>query len=172
VKLCNGCLGEWNCVALEKKLATLMGLLGAAGVAHSLRFWVSSPMSKTLAWLAVAAGLVIAAALCVIAYQGVRAHDVPTLSTPYQTVALVNGQAFFGRIESLDGSYVVLRDVFYIQSRQNPETKDIANVLIKRGGEAHAPDRMIINRQQVLLIEPVGGDSKIAKLIAEQAQAR
>ena len=129
-------------------------------------------MSKIFAWLTALASLVIAAALCVLAYQGMRAHDVPALSTPFQTVALVNGQAFFGRIESLDGGYVVLRDVFYIQSRQNPETKDIANVLIKRGGEAHAPDRMIINRQQVLLMEPVGVDSKIAKLIAEQTQPR
>jgi hypothetical protein len=129
-------------------------------------------MQKLLAPLATAASLVIAAALCVLAYQGMRAHDTPTLSTGYHTVALVNGQAFFGRIESLDGQYTVLRDVFYIQSRQNPDTKDIANVLIKRGGEAHAPDRMIINRQQVLLMEPVGADSQIAKLIAEQTAAR
>jgi hypothetical protein len=45
-------------------------------------------------------------------------------------------------------------------------------VLIKRGGEAHAPDRMLINRQQVLLIEPVKTDSHIAKLIAEQNAAQ
>lgn len=129
-------------------------------------------MQKPLAALATAASVVIATALCVIAYQGMRAQGTPALSTGYHTVALVNGQAFFGHIESLDGNYTVLRDVFYIQSRQNPDTKEIANVLIKRGGEAHAPDRMIINRQQVLLIEPVGADSKIAKLIAEQSQVR
>jgi hypothetical protein len=58
--------------------------------------------------------------------------------------------------------------VFYIQTRQNPETKQVSNVLIKRGGEAHGPDRMIINRQHVILIEPVKEDSNIAKLIAEQ----
>lgn len=32
----------------------------------------------------------------------------------------------------------------------------------------HQPDRMLINRQQVLLIEPVKADSQIAKLIAAQ----
>jgi hypothetical protein len=93
---------------------------------------------------------------------------VPALSTPYHAVALTNGQVFFGRIEALGTDYTVLRDVFYIQSRQNPDTKQVANVLIKRGGEWHAPDRMIINRQQVLLIEPVKEDSQVAKLIVEQ----
>lgn len=129
-------------------------------------------MQKLLAWLATLAALVIATALCVIAYQGIRTRATPELSTPYHAVALTNGQVFFGRIDGLDGNYTVLRDVFYIQSRQNPESKEVTNVLIKRGGEAHAPDRMVINRQQVLLIEPVGADSKIAKLISEQIQAR
>jgi len=129
-------------------------------------------MQRALAWLAALASLVIAAALCVIASQGMRRHAVPELTTPYQAVALTNGQVFFGRIDSLDGNYTVLHDVFYIQSRQNPESKEVANVLIKRGAEAHTPDRMVINRQQVLLIEPVGTDSRIARLIAEQVQAR
>ena len=114
----------------------------------------------------------MAAALCVIAAQSLRSHARPDLSTPYHAVALASGQVFFGRIEGLDGNYTVLRDVFYIQSRQNPDSKEVANVLIKRGGEAHGPDRMLINREQVVLIEPVGPDSKIAKLIAEQTQAR
>jgi small nuclear ribonucleoprotein (snRNP)-like protein len=130
-------------------------------------------MQRALAWLATLTGFVIAAALCVMAWQGMRSHAVPQLTTPYQAVALTNGQVFFGRIDSLDGNYTVLRDVFYIQSRQNPDSKEVANVLIKRGAEAHTPDRMVINRQQVLLIEPVGTDSRIAKLIAEQqVQAR
>lgn len=114
------------------------------------------------------ATLVIAAVLCVIAYQGMHRHTTPELPTPYQAIALMNGQLFFGRLETGENEYMVLRDVFYIQARQNPETKAVASVLIKRGGEAHNPDRMLINRQQVLLIEPVKADSQIAKLIAEQ----
>jgi hypothetical protein len=125
-------------------------------------------MQKPYEWILTFAALVTAAALCVLAYQNTRTHVTPELSTPYQAVALMNGQVFFGRIEGLNNDYAVLRDVFYIQARQNPETKQIANVLVKRGGEAHAPDRMIINRQQVLLIEPVTENSQIAKLIAAQ----
>jgi hypothetical protein len=127
---------------------------------------------KPFAWISALAWIVIAAALCVIAYQGAHRHGVPVLSTPYHAVALTNGQVFFGRIEVLGTDYTVLRDVFYIQSRQNPDTKQVANVLIKRGGEWHGPDRMILNRQHVVLIEPVKEDSQVAKLIAEQNNPR
>ena len=129
-------------------------------------------MQKPLTWILGIAALVIALAAAVVVYQDARRHAAPELSTPYHAVALVGGPVYFGRIEALGTDYTVLRDVFYIQSRQNPETKAVANVLIKRGGEWHAPDRMIINRQQILLIEPVKDDSQVAKLIAEQMKAR
>lgn len=96
---------------------------------------------------------------------------VPLLGAPTVrcAVALNNGQVNFGRIDALGTDYTVLHDVFYIQSRVvNQETKQVANILVKRGGEWHAPDPMIVNRSQILLIEPVKEDSQVAKLIAEQ----
>jgi len=125
-------------------------------------------MQKLVECTTALAMIVIAAALCVLAYQGTHSHKAPEFGTSYQAVALMNGQLFYGRLEEGEDEYLVLHDVFYIQGRQNPETKAVASVLIKRGGEAHNPDRMMINRQQVLLIEPVKADSQIAKLIAEQ----
>lgn len=114
---------------------------------------------------------VIAAALCWIGWQTAQHGKLPDLGnssgTAYQSVALVNGQLYFGRLEA-GGDYLTLRDVFYVQTRQNPDTRAVANVLVKRGTEPHQPDRMLINRRQVLLIEPVGADSQIARLIAEQ----
>lgn len=115
--------------------------------------------------------IAIAVALCAIAYRAVQRDRLPDTGTAYQAVALMNGQLFFGRLDTADGGYLVLRDVFYVQTRQNPDTKAVANVLVKRGGEAHGPDRMVINRQQVLLIEPVKGDSQIGQLIAQQQPA-
>jgi len=112
---------------------------------------------------------IVAAAVSLMAYQGWRANTPPTLTTPYHAVLLMNGQAFFGRVQSLDSEYVVLQDVYYIQSRQNPETKQVANVLVKRGQEWHSPDRMILNKRQMILMEPVTEGSQVAKLIAEQA---
>ena len=62
----------------------------------------------------------------------------------------------------------MLMDVYYIiQSQVNPETKQVTNRLIKRGREAHEPDRMILNAAQVLVSEPVKPDSHIGKLIEE-----
>jgi hypothetical protein len=116
--------------------------------------------------------LVIAAALCLIAWHATQRDRLPPTGTTYQAVALMNGQLFFGRLDSGAagaGNYLVLRDVFYVQTRQNPDTKAVANVLVKRGGEAHGPDRMVINRQQVLLIEPVKAESQIGQLIAQQS---
>jgi hypothetical protein len=110
---------------------------------------------------------VIAAALCWIGWQTAQHGKVPDTGSAYQSVALINGQLYFGRLEAA-GDYLSLRDVFYVQTRQNPETRAVANVLVKRGAEPHQPDRMLISRQQVLLIEPVKADSPVAKLIAEQ----
>jgi hypothetical protein len=124
-------------------------------------------MQKIAAVVTAIGSVAIAVAACSIAFG----HKAPTLDTPYQAVALMNGQMFFGKMEEGGSDYVTLRDVFYIQGRQNPETRAVTSVLVKRGGEAHNPDRMQINRQQVLLIEPVKTDSQIARLIAEQNAA-
>lgn len=125
-------------------------------------------MSKWLNIFNSFAMLVIAIALFMIAFQTKKHSQAPNLSSSYQAIALMNGQLFFGKVDGLGNDYVVLQDVFYIQARQKPGTTEVANVLIKRGKEAHAPDRMIISRQQIVLIEPVTEGSSIAKLIAEQ----
>ena len=127
-------------------------------------------MQKPLTSLAILIATVIALLLAVLVYQNARKDMAPEFTTPYQAVVLVNGQAFFGRLENINSQYPVLRDVFYIQSQTNPETKQVNVSLVKRGGEWHAPDRMILNKQHVLLIEPVKEDSKIAKLIEEQSR--
>lgn len=125
-------------------------------------------MTRTIAMAIALLVAIVAAAVCLIAYETVRANRYPALSTPFHAVLLQNGQAFFGRVQSLDAQYLVLQDVYYIQTRQNPETKQTSNVLVKRGQEWHSPDRMIVNRRQVTLLEPVTENSQVAKLIAEQ----
>jgi len=127
-------------------------------------------MSKLLSWILAAAAIVIAAALSLTAYQGWRSGVTAALTTPYHAVLLVSGQAFFGRIDNLKSEHVVLHDVFYIQTRTNPETKQVTNILVKRGQEWHSPDRMILNKRHVMLIEPVTEGSQVAKLIAEQGK--
>lgn len=94
-------------------------------------------------------------------------HRSVALTTQYQAVLLTNGSAYFGRLEGLGTPYPVLYDVFYVQSAQDPQTKQVSNVLVKRGKEWHAPDRMILNANLIVFVEPVNPSSRVAQLIQQ-----
>src|SRR5580698_10541737 len=88
-------------------------------------------------------------------------------TTPYQAVLLTNGSAYFGKLEGYGTPRPILKEVYYVASQTNPDTKQTSNVLIKRGKELHEPDRMYLNPNQILCVEPVGINSKVAQLIAQ-----
>ncbi len=89
------------------------------------------------------------------------------ISTEYQAVFLDNGQVFFGKLSDTGSPYLTLRDVYYVQTLVEREKKEPSNILVKRGIEWHNPDFMRINTRHVLVIEPVGPDSRVAQLIRE-----
>ncbi len=91
----------------------------------------------------------------------------PSFTTEYQAVFMDNGQVFFGKVENSGSSYSLLRDVFYIGRQASPDGKEARNILIKRGNEWHAPDYMYINRQHIVVVEPVSSSSRVAQLIKE-----
>jgi hypothetical protein len=117
----------------------------------------------TLAGLAV-----LAAALFVVRHTWISQVK---FTTPYQAILLTNGSAYFGKLEGYGSPHPVLTEVYYIVTQNNPETKQSNNVLVKRGKELHEPDRMYLNPTQILCVEPVGPNSKVAQLIA-QAQTQ
>lgn len=94
-------------------------------------------------------------------------HHHPTFSTPYQTVVLSNGAVFYGKLTGYGTGRPMMTDVFYIVSKTDPNTKQVSNILVKRGKELHGPDRMYLNANQIIYVEPVGPDSKVAQLINE-----
>jgi hypothetical protein len=94
-------------------------------------------------------------------------HETPLITTEYEAILLDNTSAFFGKVSQITPDDMVLTDVYYVQSRTNPETKQVSNVLIKRGSEWHGPDRMVINRHHIVLREPVAPGSTVSKLIAQ-----
>jgi len=99
--------------------------------------------------------------------QGCGQGSTPKLQTEYQAVVLANGQVVFGKAEFLGTEYVLLKDVFYIHSQVNQETKQVSNTLIKKGQELHGAEQMYINTRNILTIEPVAPESRVAKLIKE-----
>jgi hypothetical protein len=94
-------------------------------------------------------------------------HKGPEITTPYAAVLLDNNQLYYGKLVNAGSSFPELTDVYYIQSTVNQETKEVKSVLVRRGNEVHGPDRMFLNSRHIVLIEPVGTNSKVAKLIEE-----
>ena len=117
-----------------------------------------------LVW--VFAGILVIALAAWHFVDRVRNRDVQ-FSTPYQAVLLTNGAVYFGHLQGYGTHQPVLTEVYYVVTQTNPETKQSSNVLIKRGKELHEPDRMYLNPQQILFVEPVGANSKVAQLIAQ-----
>ena len=96
--------------------------------------------------------------------------NAPTFKTPYQAVLLNNGAIYFGKLTRTWSDYPILSDVYYLQSVTNKDTNQTSNVLVKRGKEWHGPDHMVLNARNIVLIEPVGENSKVAQLITESKQ--
>ena len=109
-----------------------------------------------------AVAVLLAATAC-----GIERPKGPEITTPYAAVLLDNNQIYFGKLANPGSPFPELTDVYYIQSSVNQETKAVSNVLVRRGNEVHGPDRMFLNAHHIILIEPVGPNSKVAQLIAD-----
>jgi hypothetical protein len=106
------------------------------------------------------------AALLIV--RDTRPGPAVVFTSPYQAVLLMNGTAYFGKLEGYGTPRPVLKEVYYIVSQTNPETKQTSNVLVRRGKELHEPGDMYLNPSQILCVEQVGPNSKVAQLIAQQ----
>src|SRR5581483_688996 len=123
--------------------------------------------------------VVLVAALVGMVTAGVTAylsqhvfHTKVEFTTPYQAVQLNNGAAYFCKVEGLGTPFPVLKEIYVIQSRQNPENRQVTNILVKRGAEWWQPDRMIVNANDIVFVEPVNPNSRVAELIAEEKQKK
>ena len=128
----------------------------------------AAPRKNSSVWIAgivcLLVGLVIGH---MITYHAMEHHGEAAFATPYQAVLLSNGAVYYGKLSGYGRHNPTLNDVFYIVTKTDPETKQVSNVLVKRGKELHGPDRMYLNANQILFVEPVGSDSKVAQLINE-----
>jgi hypothetical protein len=117
-------------------------------------------------------GVIILAVIAILLgvqtfHGGGGSSDKLEFHTPFQAVLLNNGLAYFGKVESQSSKFITLSDVYYIRSGANKgaDPKTQQNVLVKRGKEWHEPDRMTINLQSIVFIEPVSPTSTVGKLI-------
>jgi len=112
--------------------------------------------------------ILLLSVVALLAWPMVKPAGAPRFETQYQAVLLAGGQVYFGHLEGFGTPFPILHDVFYVQSQVDPTTKNVTNILVQRGKEWHGPDRMYLNPGHIILVEPVGADSAVAKLIAEK----
>lgn len=133
--------------------------------------------------------LVIVAVLAVgmVAYRSFGERLLAVGKTDYQAVFLTNGQVYFGKVKNLNSQYALLEDVYYVILQRPaaqpvaPEGGEVAPetapsqapsyTLRKLGGEIHAPeDRMLINRDHILMVEDLQSDGKLIQAIGQSQQ--
>lgn len=129
-------------------------------------------MNKTLS----VATICLAVAVVILALALVRNKattiSLPKFDTQYQAVLLDNGLSYYGKISGLGTPFPKMTDAFYIQNVEDPKTKAVKHVLVKRGKELHAPTETFLDARHIVMIEPVGPSSEVAQLIAKyQSQA-
>lgn len=95
-------------------------------------------------------------------------------NSKYQAVFLNNGQVYFGNIDSLNGNYVRLTNIYYLTQSSSTGTAaaDTTNgnySLVKLGcQQIHDPyDQMLINRSQVTFWENLQDSGKVVTSIKQ-----
>lgn len=97
--------------------------------------------------------------------------------TKLQAVFLNTGQVYFGNIQSLNKDYLVLTNVYYLQSSNTTGTSSSSSQanqnisLVKLGCELHMPyDQMVVNTTQVTFWENLQSDGQVGKAVAQFQQ--
>ncbi len=89
-----------------------------------------------------------------------------------QAVFLNTGQVYFGTIKSLNNNYIVLTNIFYLQTNSSSGSSTSTTsantkvTLVKLGCEIHAPlDQMVINRTSVTFWENLSPSGQVSKAV-------
>ena len=119
-----------------------------------------------IVWVIAGIVVIVAAFLFV---RSTRPGPAVVFTTPYQAVLLSNGVVYYGKLEGYGTPRPVLTDVYVIITQTNPDTKQTNKGLFKldKVEELYQPDRMYLNPSQILGVEPVGPNSKVAQLITQ-----
>ena len=121
--------------------------------------------------LAALVGLVLLFAIVSLAGNKSGGKEAELIdSTKLQAVFLNTGQVYFGNVKDLNSKYLVLTNIYYLQTSNNGQQGQAANTsvsLVKLGCELHEPfDKMVINRDQVTFWENLQESGQVAKAVA------
>ena len=119
---------------------------------------------RPLKLIALVAGILLLALAGWFAYGRLSGSASVIDSSKYQAVFFTNGQVYFGKLSPVNGDYMRLKNVYYLQNKsestnetspQSASAQTASDVeLIKLGNEIHGPeDEMLISKDQVLFFE-------------------
>jgi len=116
--------------------------------------------------------LLIGAALALfVSYRPATEGDLVD-TDKIQAVFLTNDQVYFGKITTINKKYVVLTNIYYLQTSgtttdKNKTANNNGNIsLVKLGCELHKPqDRMVIHQEQISFWENLQSDGQVAKAV-------
>ncbi len=118
--------------------------------------------------------LLIVAVILVLIFSAPKSQANYVYNNKLQAVFLNTGQVYFGNIKNINAQYLVLTNIFYLQTNNksgssSTNTSSNSNVsLVKLGCELHAPyDQMVINMQQVTFWENLQDKGQVAKAVAQ-----
>jgi hypothetical protein len=145
--------------------------------AHPAQVVAEAPrsLSRLLVTLLVVLALLAVVGVLWRTFTGLTA-DSSIKGKQFQALFLTNGQVYFGHLSSVNGQYVKLKDIFYLQVQQTVQPSSDNNnsnnnqqvSLAKLGNELHGPeDTMYVNRDQVLFWENLKADGKVVKAITD-----
>ncbi len=132
----------------------------------------------TLSAIIIVAVIVFGAAFCKTIFIGDPIAQVT--NSDWQAVFLTNGQVYFGKVKVAGARSLTLTDIYYLQVVTKPlqttqqgtaasaDNSQQELTLIKLGNEIHGPtDRMVVNRDQILLTEKLKNDSRVVQAITK-----
>lgn len=88
-------------------------------------------------------------------------------TSKYQVVYLVNGQAYFGKLQNVNGDYLVVKSPYTAQSVKGSETSaDETTTLLRVKDQVYGPeDSIAIKSSQVTFWQNLRDDSKVTQAI-------
>jgi len=129
--------------------------------------------------------MILAAAIGVLALAEVgQSWEMVRLASGYEppgrlgdliSATLVNGQVFFGTLDSVSRTTIRLRDVFYAQlpaqvprgQEQQEGEPRTPNIMRRKDNEWTQADVMAIPVERIAFMESVGIDSRMARFVAD-----
>ncbi len=136
--------------------------------AHRTRASGGAWPGRAVTVAALTLGLLIALAVATqaaLAWRGGTLAPGP-LGARY-SVFLSNGQVYYGELLETRAAYLKLGDVYYVQPYTQADGRSGNRLVSRKKSDWHGPDWQAIPTDKIVLIEAVGADSQLARLIEQ-----